>query len=448
MKTESKVVQTCYLIVSSLILTFIANSFWMYHTREMNGLWWASLILFVLINVFPSLAKRYYPSFRLRMCFHGVQCLKMFLVSALLSLICEIVLAFSMIPDQWELYVINLLLCIVVESIVFWNGIISVYVTSKQLGLKHRIIGIVCGWIPFANMYALGRIIGIASAEVEVEINKALLDKSRQGKDICATRYPLLMVHGVFFRDFQYFNYWGRIPKELERNGAIIYYGDHQSAASVKDSGAELEARIRQIIAETGCEKVNIIAHSKGGLDSRYAISQLGMAPYVASITTINTPHRGCVFADYLLGKIPKSVQDNMAAMYNGTLKKLGDPNPDFLAAVYDLTASRAVELNELMPDMAGIYEQSVGSKLNVASGGRFPLNFSQKLVEHFDGDNDGLVGYESFAWGEDYTYLTVEGRRGISHGDMIDLNRENFPGFDVREFYVQLVADLKKKGF
>ena len=34
------------------------------------------------------------------------------------------------------------------------------------------------------------------------------------------------------------------------------------------------------------------------------------------------------------------------------------------------------------------------------------------------------------------------------SHGDMIDLNRENIRGFDVREFYVQLVSDLREKGF
>ena len=30
----------------------------------------------------------------------------------------------------------------------------------------------------------------------------------------------------------------------------------------------------------------------------------------------------------------------------------------------------------------------------------------------------------------------------------MIDLNRENIPGFDVREFYVKLVHDLKERGF
>jgi triacylglycerol lipase len=30
----------------------------------------------------------------------------------------------------------------------------------------------------------------------------------------------------------------------------------------------------------------------------------------------------------------------------------------------------------------------------------------------------------------------------------MVDMNRENFRGFDVREFYVQLVSDLRERGF
>ena len=99
--------------------------------------------------------------------------------------------------------------------------------------------------------------------------------------------------------------FWGRIPKELRRNGATVYYGQQQSAAAVEDSGKELAERIRQIVETTGCE-MNIIAHSKGGLDSRAAIAHAGCAPYVATLTTINTPHRGCIFAEYLLGKAPR----------------------------------------------------------------------------------------------------------------------------------------------
>lgn len=97
---------------------------------------------------------------------------------------------------------------------------------------------------------------------------------------------------------------------------------------------------------------------------------------------------------------------------------------------------------------MPSVRYASVGSKLNRATNGKFPLNFSYPLVNHFDGANDGLVSEKSFPWGEDFTFITVKGRRGISHGDMIDLNREDFKGFDVREFYVQLMARLKQLGF
>ena len=155
------------------------------------------------------------------------------------------------------------------------------------------------------------------------------------------------MVHGVFFRDFRYFNYWGRIPEVLERNGAVIYYGNHHSAASVVDCAKELTDRIQAIVKETGCEKVNIIAHSKGGLDCRYALAKLDAASYVASLTTINTPHRGCEFADFLLDKIPAQQQQTVADTYNAALKKLGDTDPDFLAAVNDLTASSCKKRNE-----------------------------------------------------------------------------------------------------
>lgn len=302
--------------------------------------------------------------------------------------------------------------------------------------------------MPVVHLAVLCKIIRVASYECTFENEKILKNQSRKDEAVCKTRYPILMVHGVFFRDFKYFNYWGRIPKELEENGATIYYGNHQSAASVADSAKEIAMRIEEIVRESGCEKVNIIAHSKGGLDCRYAISRLGMDRYVATLTTVNTPHRGCEFADYLLDKIPGGARDKVAEGYNAALRKLGDENPDFISAVTDLTATACKNLNEKIPDAQGVYYQSIGSKLNVASGGRFPLNFSHKLVRHFDGPNDGLVSETSFPWGESYVFLTTDERRGISHGDMIDLNREDIRGFDAREFYVSLVSELKQKGY
>lgn len=402
---------------------------------------------FLLINALAGLFSVPTKTKRLKLCYHGALLLAVFAASIFLSIAVHGILAFTLLPVDPAAFLWSALFCIGAHFILFWNGILCVYLTSIQLGIKQRVIGALCGLIPIANLIVLNRIIRITLKEVSFETKKEAQNEAQKAQQLCATKYPILLVHGVFFRDVDYFNYWGRIPGELKRNGAKVFYGNHQSAAAIADSAQELAARIRGILAETGAEKVNIIAHSKGGLDCRYAMAKLGMAPYVASLTTVNTPHIGCVFADYLLHVIPAKIKNKVADTYNTTLKKLGDESPDFLAAVNNLTASYCTKLNRELPTPEGVYCQSVGSVLTKARGGKFPMNLAFPLVKHFDGENDGLVAERAFAWGEKYTLLKPTGKRGISHGDVIDLNRENIDGFDVREFYVNLVADLKSKG-
>ena len=411
---------------------------------------------FVYVNLRPI--PKTAPTKRIDQLSAGCELLRLFLITATINVVWMLLwlpAAIRMAKGGGffsglllVIWIINVIPMVVLEAILFWNGMIRVYLTSVQLGLKHRILAALCGWIPFLSIWYLTKIIRIASDEVEFETEKWELDEVRAENEVCKTKYPILLVHGVFFRDFRYLNYWGRIPKELKRNGAAVYYGQQQSAASVEDSGRELAARIRAILDETGCEKVNIIAHSKGGLDSRAAIAHAGCAPYVATLTTINTPHRGCIYAEYLLNKVPEAARQKVAAAYNATLKRLGDENPDFLAAVTDLTESACLARNETTPDMPGVLYESVMSYCRKARHGKFPLNATYPVVKHFDGKNDGLVSVDSAKWGTRFTLLEPVGKRGISHGDVVDLNRENIPGFDVREFYVNLVADLKKRGY
>ena len=389
----------------------------------------------------------------IRICDIGTKILEFFLVTSTALVISAV--WFGPISHTWNFLANPVawlsagIAIFLIEFVLFWIGIILVYTSSVQLGVKKRIIGALCGWIPFVNLFMLTGIIRTCRQEVAVERNLAKRDRERAAQQVCKTKYPLLLVHGVFFRDFDHFNYWGRIPAELEKNGATIYYGEHNSAAAVNDSALELEKRIKEIVQQTGCGKVNIIAHSKGGLDSRTAIATTSARQYVASLTTINTPHRGCEFADYLLGEIPQKQQEMIAKQYNTVAAKLGDKNPDFLAAVYDLTSEKCRERNEIIHNDPDIYYQSVGSVMNEASSGQFPLNFTYRLVKYFGGKNDGLVGIDSFNWGSSLQMVRLEKKgRGISHGDMIDLNRENLKGLDIREFYVQLVSDLRERGF
>ena len=433
-----------FTILHTLIISFLANSFLM--IRQQPNILYALIPVFLLTCVFAGTSCA--ATKRAKVCFHGTVLLYAFCTGVVLSAIYHILLAVQTIPGNHMTFIWSLVQCVGVLFVVFWVGILCVYLCSSQLGFRLRLLGLICGMIPIANLVMLYFILKSITAECLFEISHDLRNKQREDDQVCATRYPILMVHGVFFRDFKHFNYWGRIPEELEANGATIFYGNQPSADAVADNAAVLAERIRQILQQTGAEKLNIIAHSKGGLDCRYAIANLGIGSSVASLTTINTPHRGCEFAEYLLTKIPAETQNTVANTYNTTLRKLGEPEADFLAAVNDLTESVCRQRDLEMPAPEGIFCQSVGSILAKARSGKFPLNFSYHLVNHFSGENDGLVSEDSFAWGEKYTLLRSTGDRGISHGDMIDLNRENIPGFDVREFYVELVKDLKDRGF
>ncbi len=445
MKGDKHVIEKLLYLMNIILVCVCANCY--YLANRFPALIPVFAVGLIFSNLLPMYLANDFPNKKTKICSHGIKCLKIFSLSVMVAIVYHIAIAFYLFPTHWVQWIFSAIICVCVEAIIFWNGIISVYSTSLQLGIKLRLLGIVFGLIPVAHLFMLGKIIHITSEEVRFETEKYRMNLLRHDQQLCNTKYPILLVHGVFFRDFKYLNYWGRIPKELTENGAQIYYGEHQSAASVKASAAELTERIKNIIQETGCEKVNIIAHSKGGLDCRYAVCHTDIAQYVASLTTISTPHRGCKFADYLLNKVSKSTQQKLAKTYNTALRKFGDKNPDFITAVRDLTSERCLALDQAMPVSNDIFCNCIGSKLNHATNGKFPLNFSYYLVKHFDGPNDGLVGEQSFRWGKNHTFLTVPGKRGISHGDMIDLNRENIPGFDVREFYVKLVYNLKQQG-
>ncbi len=403
----------------------------------------AGIIFIMLLCAVPCSSEE---GGRLRRLHRGSYLMKVFLADVTLEITSAIYFAAS---GKWGITVtVNCIIALLLLALMLIVSSVRIYASSLQLGIKWRVLGIVFAFIPVINLIILFKMIRLADDEYRTECDRLALDRSREQEMICATKYPLLMVHGVFFRDIKVFNYWGRIPGILEKNGAKLYYGCQQSAASVADCAAELKARIDEIVEKENCGKVNIIAHSKGGLDSRYAISILGAGDKVASLTTVNTPHRGCQFADYLLTKVPEGFKNGLADKYNAALKKAGDSDPDFMAAVTDLTASACEKMNRICKDVQGVYYQSVGSRSVSAMGGRFPLNLSYNFVKYFDGPNDGLVSVESMKWGVKFIFAEPKGKRGITHGDIIDLNRENIKDFDIREFYVRLVSDLRSKGF
>ena len=274
-------------------------------------------------------------------------------------------------------------------------------------------------------------------------INKNMQSASTE----CATEYPLVFVHGIAFRDVTLgYSYWGNIPEQLEEHGAVVYTGRQDAYATIEVNAGLLKETIIEIQASTGAEKVNIIAHSRGGLEARYMISRLGMAGSVASLTTVSTPHRGSVMADIVMNKIrDKEAASAVIDLYS---KIIGDSSPDSMKSGFQLTRGYMERFNKDVPDAQGVYYQSYGSV--ISSGYPNPVWASlYGVMKKSDGENDGLVSESSCRWGNFRGLVTCEGRPLVTHADIIGMNFITGEDcFDAVAFYVQVVAELKGMGY
>ena len=326
------------------------------------------------------------------------------------------------------------------------NGVIRIFLTSRRLGIVRRIVFLLTWWIPVVNIGLILYFCRLIRWEYDHECNKIMTHKIRVDSQVCATKYPLLMVHGIGFRDLKYLNYWGRIPREIMRNGARVYYGHQEAMGTIEDNARDIQARIFEILEETHCEKVNIIGHSKGGLDARYMISEYNMGPYVSSLTTIATPHQGSELLDVAV-RMPDRMFRRISSIIDRHFRNLGDKNPDCYTSSRQMLPAYAKEFNKQVTDAEGVYYQSYALLMkNMFSDSLLFIPYA--IMKYIKGPNDGLVCIESAKWGEFRGTFTNKYRRGISHADIIDLKREDIRGFDIKEQYVKIISELKEMNF
>ena len=283
-------------------------------------------------------------------------------------------------------------------------------------------------------------------------MNTVTTDRAQTDTLRCKTKYPLLLVHGAGFRDLKIPVYWGRIPRVLREHGAAVFHGEQDCWASTETNAHALCRRIDEILLETGAEKVNIIAHSKGGLEARMAASSMHYADRIASITTISTPHRGSkTFTIFL--RAPRVFFSVAAFAVNNWIRLVGDKKPDFQRVCDEFATSHMERFNAENPDAPGVFYQSAAGVMKRPLSD-FSLWMANWVLNRIEGPNDGLVSVESAAWGTRCIELRGNTRRGISHLDEIDFRRRPLSkkdGEGVREitdFYLWLVDDLIKRGF
>lgn len=108
--------------------------------------------------------------------------------------------------------------------------------------------------------------------------------------------HAVVLVHGVLGQGFLY---WNRIKQYLEGDRNHFHevrlpffgFGDLRKAAA--HLSQEVDEILKECATDTGEDKVDLIAHSAGGLVARYFVKRLGGDRRVHSLITLGTPHFG-----------------------------------------------------------------------------------------------------------------------------------------------------------
>lgn len=240
-------------------------------------------------------------------------------------------------------------------------------------------------------------------------------------EDYTRTRYPIVLAHGMagFDTVFGSVDYWYGVPEALRDGGAEVYLTRVSAFHRTESRGAQLLRQIEIIVALSGKPRVNIIAHSHGGLDARYVAAQ--RPDLVASLTTVATPHKGTAAADFIRdnlrpGGLTERALGFLADQLGAILGLLsGSEIPqDAVAATEALTTAGAAAFNGRYP--AGVPTTECGEGEYSHNGVRmFSMSGASALTNALDasdaafaittllvpGDDDGLVPVCSAHFGE-----------------------------------------------
>ncbi|SCU95466.1 LAMI_0F02564g1_1 [Lachancea mirantina] len=269
--------------------------------------------------------------------------------------------------------------------------------------------------------------------------------------------------------------YWIGVKDALEKNGCKVItakvpgFGSIETRAGILDACIERETdKLRQNFkpeeiynrSKVKCKesenepiKVNLIAHSMGGLDCRYLISNIPNTNYkVVSLTTVCTPHRGSEMGDFVVN-LADSLEKSLPV--ENSLRKLAP-------AIYQLTTSYMEDFNAKTPNDPSIAYFSYGACFHPKWFNVFYPSW--RIISDLSNGqpNDGLVTVQSSKWGEYLGTLTNTDHLDIinwknklqlelsskipeSYGFLKDQVR---PSIDILSFYMGVANGLAERGF
>ena len=207
--------------------------------------------------------------------------------------------------------------------------------------------------------------------------------------------HPIVLVHGLlgFSRltvgGLKIAAYFRGIPEALRAAGYVVPEPPKLNpAGTIAQRAADLQHYLLDSTnRDVAGGRVHIIAHSMGGLDTRYMIARLGMAERIASLTTIGTPHLGSPIADLV------------ASGVNPAMLTLVEKYGVNLRGISDLTSAACAAFNEEIADDPRVQYFAIAGRYDPQRVAGIPLGtlgLAHTVIRGKQGDNDGLVSVRS----------------------------------------------------
>lgn len=209
--------------------------------------------------------------------------------------------------------------------------------------------------------------------------------------------------------------YWNGIKNILDEKGCNVLIAKVPPFASIETRAKILNEFIENSLPfikqklnykSKGPIKINLIAHSMGGLDCRYLINKINKKNdnnnnsnnnyQIVSLTTISTPHRGTSVANFVLKYVPSSIIENQ------------------FPSIFQLSTDYAYQFNDLIKDDPNVRYFSYGARMKPNPTSMFLITW--KIINDNEGPNDGMVSLKSAKWGEFKGFL-----EDVDHADLIN---------------------------
>lgn len=250
---------------------------------------------------------------------------------------------------------------------------------------------------------------------------------------------PIILVHGICGiarlrlagKEVRYF---GGLQRALEARGHAVLSPQTPPLGSVASRAESLRRQIEVFLEPLPARKRRfiLIAHSMGGLDSRYLISRLGMANQVEALLTVATPHHGTHQADLWVHSPAMRSLPLLEAMGLDT------------SGLRDLTTDACRNFNRQMPDARGVKYFSISTACPMHCVPTF-LAPAYWLLRHKQGENDTMVPVSSAQWGDHLGTWPVHHLHAIGKRFPIDMMLN--PVRDIVPHYLAALDEMGRRG-